>query len=145
MAKKIKIFQITNIKVPMCSTYKSVHGDVFIRPTVKKGSKVKEGQILEIFQSMSCLYSNWSWWNKESIAVTEILTGPFSKELEVKRSNFSNIVQTMSYLYSRIEAKEGSKVKKITIKFVLPHFKRFIHACQRSNSVHESQRSNAVW
>ena len=53
-----------------------------------------------IVQTTSCLYSNWSLWNKESIAGSHFLTGPFGKELEVKRSNFSNIVQTMSCLYS---------------------------------------------
>ena len=49
---------------------------------------------------MSCLYSNWSLWNKESIALYNFLIWPFKKELEVKRSIFSNIVRTMSCLYS---------------------------------------------
>ena len=51
----------------------------------------------------------------------------------------------LCHVCTQIEAYEGSKVKKITIRFVMPYFKRFIHVCQRSNSVHESQRSNAVW
>ncbi len=58
--QKENISNVKNYSVNVSSIeqrYKSVHIDVFVRPTIK-GSKVKEGQILKIVQTMSCLYSN---------------------------------------------------------------------------------------